>query len=379
MLTQLTILIWMFIVLIISIFIFRLGVFKFIDSQSQNRENHIDGLRFILSLSVVFHHFTLSYLYFNKQPWAISSLDIYPINQIIGGFGVALFFMVSGYIFSNTPPGNNNWIIFYLKRALRIFPVFIFSSLLCMLVAIYIQREEFNTGYLNKSLLYWFDGGITGIKPNLFGLDRSRYLNASVTWTLYWEWAFYFSLPLIYFLREKLDKLSLSISILFICVYLINYLDSKLVLYIAYFTSGFLARDIAQVHKLSKFKCNIFLTIFMMLFFILVQNTYSANTLPLLCIIFAFIVLGGDLFGLLSMRSVIRLGEISYSIYLLHGIFFYCMNKLVFTYFINVNTITYLLISFLSVIALFIFSSITYRYIEKPFINIGKRYLKYLK
>ena len=42
------------------------------------------------------------------------------------------------------------------------------------------------------NLYFWFDAGILGEKPPLFDLPDSYLINAGVTWTLFWEWAFYF-------------------------------------------------------------------------------------------------------------------------------------------------------------------------------------------
>jgi len=78
-----------------------------------------------------------------------------------------------------------------------------------------------------------------------------------------------------------------------------------------------------------------------------------------------------SLFGLLRFKGVVRLGEISYSIYLLHGIVWFCFNQFVDAK--TLNTITYLTESTMVLILIMLISSLTYKYIEIPFNNYGKR------
>jgi peptidoglycan/LPS O-acetylase OafA/YrhL len=91
--------------------------------------------------------------------------------------------------------------------------------------------------------------------------------------------------------------------------------------------------------------------------------------------LFILVVSGCDLFGLLRSKPAILLGEISYSIYLLHGLVLY----VIFTFSSVVNVkdmdiMTYSQYMPLIGIVVTIFSSITYLLIEKPFLEIGHKY-----
>ncbi len=79
--------------------------------------------------------------------------------------------------------------------------------------------------------------------------------------------------------------------------------------------------------------------------------------------------LGNDLFGLLSRRGLKTLGEISYSIYLLHGIVLYVVFTLCNGFAVTGGSVTSYL-AFLPFILLLVcgISTITFLVIEKPFI-----------
>lgn len=87
-------------------------------------------------------------------------------------------------------------------------------------------------------------------------------------------------------------------------------------------------------------------------------------------ILFVSVCCKSDLFGLLKSNGLIFLGDISYSIYLVHGFILY----LLFTYFdvYNFNGVGriqfYSILPFVMAIVVLV-SSITYRYVEKPFLG----------
>ena len=104
-------------------------------------------------------------------------------------------------------------------------------------------------------------------------------------------------------------------------------------------------------------------------------NTFDTIHVIFIFIIFILIVLGNDLFGILSLKSSILLGEISYSIYLLHGVILY----LSFTTFGFAKISNYTLQEYYAFMPLIsasvvIFSSLTFVLIERPGILLGRKY-----
>ncbi|MFT8597987.1 acyltransferase family protein, partial [Acetobacter orientalis] len=88
-------------------------------------------------------------------------------------------------------------------------------------------------------------------------------------------------------------------------------------------------------------------------------------------ILFYCICCGGDAFGLLRLKGAVRLGEISYSIYLLHGISWFYVNKIFTPY--HLNGCFYLIILFIALTITCIMSCATFYFIEKTGIKFGKK------
>jgi len=369
--SQLSLLLWMVGLLIMTGLIFSTKAFSFLDKSTESRVSRVDGLRFFLAIFVALHHYVLSYEHFNNKPWKLDSISDYPINLKIGSFGVALFFMISGYVFSNIK--TVSWTTFYKKRFLRIAPMFTISSALCLTLAFISQKHGFDSSDLISKIYFWFDSGLTGNKPDLFGVANTRYINAGVAWTLFYEWAFYFSLPLIYIFREKMGAIPLTVSILFFAIYILSNQSQSYASFVSFFAIGFLSHELPRHISLSKITCDISASLLFIATLLMVNDSYNIYFLPIIGSLFILISLGSDFFGLLTIRGFIRLGDASYSIYLLHGIAWYCMNKIAFTYIITITHTSYMLVSSITFLALLLICSATYKFIEMPCINLSKR------
>ncbi|MFT8598524.1 acyltransferase family protein, partial [Acetobacter orientalis] len=187
--------IFMVATIILLVFIINSNVFSFLDKQEKNRSENLDGLRFLISISVVFHHMIFSYYYFNNHTWSVGE---YHFNGKLGRFGVAMFFMLSAYLMTRKNIVESSDIIkFYINRFFRIVPMFYFSSFLCLLTAIIFGGNIDYHSLLDK-LFFWFDGGLTDYKPDINNFANASLVNAGVMWTLPWEWFLYISLPIIY-------------------------------------------------------------------------------------------------------------------------------------------------------------------------------------
>lgn len=371
MLNQFWLLAWMLFILLASGALFSLKPFQCMDKSSKERNEKIDGLRFFMAVFVVFHHFALSYMYFSGKPWDASSFGEYHINQKMGSFGVAVFFMISGYLFANAKVYS--WMSFYKKRVLRIAPLFTFSSVACILIAFILQRNNLDTSALLAKLYFWLDAGITRYKPDLFGMKDTQIINAGVTWTLFWEWAFYFSLPFMFIIRDKAGLLPVSVAALFVSIYFVSQYNQSYGSYLAFFATGALGRHVSKSIKIKKYICDIGALSSLIVTFLVADSSYNTYFIPFIMSFFLFIVAGSDMFGVLKIRGFIRLGDASYSIYLLHGIAWFCMNKYLALKGIYFSVYEYMALS-TAVFFLLMFScSLTYMLIESPFIRVGSR------
>ncbi|MFI8418611.1 acyltransferase family protein [Serratia sp. NPDC078593] len=371
MIEQTQLFFWMLICIIAAGLVFSARAFSFIDKNNESRVSQIDGLRFLLASLVLFHHYILSYFYFNGKDWALAAISDYPINQKIGGIGVALFFMISGYIFANIKIVS--WPKFYVKRLLRIAPLLTLSSLLCLLIAAWIQRNNIEMSDIFMKAYLWFDAGIYGNKPDVFGMTNVSLINAATPWTLFWEWGFYFSLPWVFLLRDRAKPFVLSFSALFFCMYVLTNWNTRNAILISFFAIGFLAKEMSMQFQLKKTHCNIGIIAAILLSFAIKADAYQLYCVPVIALIFIMIAMGGDVFRLLRLKGFIRLGDVSYSIYLLHGIFWFCLNHYIKSHSIILTTTEYITISSVVFFLILLISTLTYRFIERPFIDISRR------
>lgn len=346
---QLLLIFWMFTLIYLSLKIFETKKLSFIDKLDSRQNNKFDALRCYLSMLVVFHHYFFNYFYYTEHSWTISG---YYFFNFIGPFSVSMFFILSGYLFSTIGLKKINWwFLFFIKRTFRIAPMAILSSLICICL---IYRE----GWINDGNIYlilqWLDAGFFNIRPDLFGVEHSNIINAGVTWTLMWEWRLYLALPLISILIPIKWRLhaSLTISALSFILYLFWKItlpehDGFIFRAMFLFSVGFLCKylSIGIIKIISMNKSTHLIIAFMFFSTIFTEKNGAIMALILPPLIFLLICNGFTIFGLLNNTGACRIGKISYSIYLLHGIAWYIgFNKIVITsHLILYSTITFLL------------------------------------
>lgn len=351
--------------LALAIVIFSLPLFKFIDEDTDPaRSNSIDGIRYVLASFVIFHHMDCGYTYITKGNWApTSDLLLY-----MGKYGVALFFMITAFLFWGKIRRANevNWVDLYKKRIYRIAPLSIFCSLIALCVLFLLtERKEFSFSIV-KNALSWLDVGLWNDKPPVTTFQYSFMALAGVTWTLRWEWIFYFSLPLLFMFKKW--SFELTISLFAFSVYYLPGFTNDAYLW-SYFFAGMLCSEIKDRITITNKSANAILAL-MILITILVQPTlYGPLEKIFLCAIFFSVVSGANLFGFLITRAAIRLGAISYSLYLTQGLILFPIilhlqtnTKLE----LNIRTFVTLVLSY---VAICLLSSFTYHFIERPFIK----------
>lgn len=339
---------------------------------------HIDGLRAIASLSVVFFHANLN----------INSIEIFD-----GGYiGVDVFFVISGYLISlqilnNYQTKNFGFFIkeFYFRRFKRILPALFFTILIFIPIAWYVFLPT-ELLFFSKSILYTLLS-----VPNFFFYEVGTEYNNSINfgapflnfWSLGVEIHFYLIFPILVFFILKLFNKSVLICILFILtlVSLIscNYFYDPVNYYTFYLTQFrawelFIGSIVAIIYNskikkienfTSEFISAVSLLILISSIFFFSNNTKHPSYLTLIPTLATSIII---LFGrnsafinfILANRIAIYFGLISYPLYLLHFPLF------TFVRFEDlINNEFYLKI--LLGISLILLSHFVYNYIEKPF------------
>lgn len=364
---QYTIKIFIFISIPLIVFIFSSNLFSFLDKDERYRNKSIDGLRFFLSIFVVFHHMIYSYNWLHGYGW---SKGDYYFNKKLGRFAVALFFILSAHLMTRRNLTKPSDIIkLYINRIFRIIPMAYVSSFLCLITAV-IFGKNIDYGSLIEKLFYWFDGGVTEYKPDINSFSPASHVNAGVMWTLSWEWFLYFSLPIIYIARDKINGLLVSQFIALIAIFYISQNQYYVACYILCFSLGMTVSDIFHKIKIDNTISSIIILLCIIAVFMSDDDPVSINNIIMEFIILYHVCIGGDIFGILKLKGAVRLGEVSYSMYVLHGIFLFYINKISIYY--NINHPCYLLILLFGIIVMCLTSCATFFFIEKPGIKLGK-------
>jgi len=373
----------------ISFFLFMLLVSYFLGTKiaqhrkfyflqfRNNRYGAIDGLRGYLAISIFVHHFMLTWVWKNTAHW-YRPQEIY--FQNIGIVGVMIFFMITGYLFTAkilSDKGNTNWIKLYKSRIFRIYPLFIF--ILFMITLVIFTQEQYQSN-INFSLLAeqyskWilFHGG------NIHTHNHTSLIIAGVDWTLKYEWLFYLSLPILAF-TLNLNKW-FTILLIFIGIYLFSQ-DYKIfsfnTIHLLFFIIGGITAYLYSTTKdrFAFIQSNIIsgLAIILLISSLIFKDIYAPLPILFISLFFVVIALGNTMFGLLEKKSSILLGEISYSIYLIHGLIIYIL----FSYFnvidlTSISSIEHTYMFPILIILIIACATLTYLYIEQPSIKLGKK------
>jgi peptidoglycan/LPS O-acetylase OafA/YrhL len=254
--------------------------------------------------------------------------------------------------------------------AILIVTIIIFSSNFKLEVSL----REVIKGY-TQWLTFRQPGGIV----NNF-LD-TKLVIAGVDWTLQYEWLFYILLPIIAIAIVRLGRVG-GLFLFVVCVYLFNKpmqidsIDTSLLIFFAVGgLSAYLNRHYKIPNSIIKSKLVSSFAVLAIAFAIFRPITFDSVHVILISLFFILIVLGNDFFGVFSLKSSILLGEISYSIYLLHGIVLY----LAFSVFKiavlkNLSLQEYLIFMPVICVTVILISALTFISIEKPSIDFGRTY-----
>ena len=175
--------------------------------EKENRIAHLDGLRGLAILSVIFFH---AYSRWNHiEPWVANDFTKNLFGS--GWLGVDLFFIISGFVIYWTLDKCPGFYQFAVKRWLRLFPAMLLGSLFIYLTGFFIPDRP-----LGPPLLSDLIPGLTFIEPyvwkKLIGADF-RSLDEAF-WSLYVEVKFYFIAALSYYVMR--DKKAVGISLLYL-------------------------------------------------------------------------------------------------------------------------------------------------------------------
>ena len=253
------------------------------------------------------------------------------LYENLGKSSVALFFMVSSFLFYNkiltVSRVKFDWPRFAISRLLRLTPLYLAAMALLMIEVGIASDWHANETPLTllKSILSWLGFSILGT-PDINQIKNTSLIVAGVTWSLVYEWIFYAALPIIALLSAR--KVPHRVLLLSIAISLLLYrkVHPDPLILIA-FLGGVAAAVILRWGKLNPLLRSTWTTPF--LIFLLYKSwtlhykPWNPETLLLLTLVFTAISAGNSIFGTLDKPMPRKLGEASYGIYLFHGIILY--------------------------------------------------------
>jgi peptidoglycan/LPS O-acetylase OafA/YrhL len=324
-----------------------------------SRNASIDGLRGFLAFGVFVHHASIWFVFLKTGVWKEPDSRLF---AHLGQTTVTLFFMITGYLFfgrllaqKQTPI---DWFRLYRSRVLRIVPLYLVVMLLAVVVIAVIRH----TSWLPPTGELW-------AKKSLLGL-----FTAGVTWTLAYEWKFYFALPLLGLLtgfRPAWRWISFAVLMLALTI-----AHLALDIHAFAFVGGMAAAVLSRHSGFRKMAAHPLASMWIVAAVALVvsgfDTAYALLPTVLLGTAFCLIANGASVWGLLSAQLTRAFGEITYSIYLLHGPLLFTTFHFIVGYEVATEwhpLSHWLLITFLVPILCFL-SLIVFKFIEKPCTNI---------
>jgi len=344
------------------------------------RNQALDGLRGLSVLLVVISHCGYG--------------DVIP-----GGLGVTVFFFISGYIITHLLLLENEKYStisiknFYLRRLFRITPalfVYIFASTLF----ITFMGGRIDTPHIMASLFYYYNYYF------LYFFDHHGFMGTfhpySIVWSLTVEEHYYIVYPFLFYFTRSNPKLLLRILVA-VCLfelawraYLVYSVGQLNLPYariykgtdtridsIAYGAVLALAMQVSQAKLISFLKtgASALVGVILLLSTLVIRDSDFRESLRYtlqgisVCLIFSYAInIKNWISHTLSWKPLVFIGKISYSLYLWHWLCFVAIERLT-------NIESQPLFAALILLMSFVTAYFSQKYIEEPFLKLGRRHL----
>jgi peptidoglycan/LPS O-acetylase OafA/YrhL len=297
-----------------------------------------------------------------------------PVLQLFGPGGVAIFFMLTGYLFwGKARAMNGKMDIWKLLRGrlYRIAPLYLFSVLLVLVVAAIETGSHWLTLENWRPLLRLLALGALSWRN--IGQMRPDDYNAGVVWSLWYEWSFYLILPFIAWFAT--GRKIFGVAIIFYILTLVSLRFNMNLQPALFLILGMLCPVLLEDQQTRSRLCHpvvagLAMLLTTLLLILLFTKMPSISPEGALFPLFFVTAAGNSFFGFLTQPAIRCLGTISFSLYLLHGI----LMQIVFhilktTGLTKLAQFDYWLIIIVIAITTVLLCAATYRWIEFPFLS----------
>jgi len=344
------------------------------------KTNNLDLIRLFAALEVAISH-SLSHLQVgNVNSLFLNFLKLFP--------GVPIFFFISGFLISKSYENSISTKEYFKNRVLRIYPALIVVSIIGI-------SSVYFSGYFNtidvsiKKILIWFLGQTTIIQfynPDFMREYGVGVLNGSL-WTISVELQFYIITPILYMLfkivnNKKNNTILYSLILISMAIHFVYYSykinHSELFIYkllgvsfipwLYMFLIGILyQKHFISIHKLLKNKALILTIIYISLVYITkLQLGNGIN--PILFILLTTLIFSYSYTNPSFSMKILRGNDISYGVYIYHMI--------LVNFFIYKGLTSDILYSIIVICLTIPTAIISWKFIEKPFINLKVKTIK---
>ena len=339
----------------------------------------INGLRGYLAFFVMLHHAGMWYMWVGTGKWVSPESNLY---ENLGQSSVIMFFMITSFLFYdkllNSRARDFDWRSFFIGRFFRIAPLYYVILFLIFLTVAHLSHWRMVDS--SQAILLSITKWVLFTIPNavaINGVGETSLIVAGVTWTLRYEWFFYLALPLISLLAgQRPSLLILIVSVAALALAWRIGLDRR---YVAVFAGGIIAASLVRNRSFIGFcEKKVASLLVLICLAVVLQFSSSLKIIPCIALIIAFCMIAGgaDIFGLLSLRTSHRFGELAYGIYLIHGMVLFTAINLLVGREVTASMSVPIYWAFVALLALVTLglAGLAYHYVEKPGIELGKRF-----
>lgn len=326
------------------------------------RYTQLDGMRAIAALMVVCSHYLIHARLIAGEP--VGS----PLKEALGAVGVQIFFCITGFLFTRKAMyGPIDVPALISSRVRRIVPLYLFCMTAGIALAAHIASSPEAPPVVYQDVLRAYAYGfIGGTLPSIAGMPISGQIGQ--VWTLSWEWTFYLFVPFI--AAVVTSRIWIAAALLFLgacATYQFQVSDQVWAFFLPGVVCGMISDKVKIGTAVSALLFAAGLAAFGASLWMEV-TPYGITRLALCAVGFPCLLFGHQY--ALSIRPLRILGEVSYSIYMVHLIFASGF------YFIVANNWEIfktpedkIIFGLVALVGMLMFSFVTYALIERPFMK----------